>query len=120
MEQIIRALDLIAKLPATPALRREQIRLQVALIAPLFHVKGYSTPDAKDAVERAHLLIQQAEALATSGRRRTRDYNAPSSAQPVELVGDTDTLRSAAVFAVRGCRRRSWDGFSVGKLFVSL
>jgi predicted ATPase len=63
MEQLTRALDLIAKLPATPALRREQIRLQVAVIAPLFHVKGYSAPEAKDAVERAHLLIQQADAL---------------------------------------------------------
>jgi predicted ATPase len=70
MEQLIRALDLIAKLPTTPALRREQIRLQVALIAPLFHVKGYSTPDAKDAVERAHLLIQQAEALGEHGEDR--------------------------------------------------
>ena len=30
-----------ASLPATPALRREQIKLQVALITPLIHVKGY-------------------------------------------------------------------------------
>jgi predicted ATPase len=37
--QFTRALDQIALLPATPALRREQIRLQVALITPLIHVK---------------------------------------------------------------------------------
>ena len=61
VEQLTRALDQIATLPATPTLRREQIRLQVALIAPLFHVKGYSAPEAKGAVERAHLLIQQAK-----------------------------------------------------------
>ena len=40
IEQLTRALDQIAALPATPALRREQIKLQVALITPLIHVKG--------------------------------------------------------------------------------
>ena len=34
VEQLTRALDQIATLPATPALRREQIKLQVALITP--------------------------------------------------------------------------------------
>ena len=34
--QFTRALDQIATLPATPALRREQIKLQVALITPLY------------------------------------------------------------------------------------
>jgi class 3 adenylate cyclase/predicted ATPase len=62
-EQLTRALNQIATLPATPALRREQIKVQVALIVPLFHIKGYSAPEPKEAVERAHLLIQQAEAL---------------------------------------------------------
>ena len=41
VEQLTRALAQIATLPATPALRREQIKLQVALITPLIHVKGY-------------------------------------------------------------------------------
>jgi predicted ATPase len=50
-------------LPATPALRREEINLQVALITPLIHVKGYSAPATKAAVERARLLIEQAEAI---------------------------------------------------------
>ena len=61
--QLTRALDLIAALPATPALRREQINLQVALITPLMHVKGYAAPETKAAAERARLLIEQAEAL---------------------------------------------------------
>ena len=42
-EQLTRALDQIAILPATPALRREQIKLQVALITPLIHSKGCRT-----------------------------------------------------------------------------
>ena len=61
--QLTRALDQIATLPATPALRREQIKLQVALITPLMHVKGYAAPETKAAAERARLLIEQAEAL---------------------------------------------------------
>ena len=61
--QLTRALDQITILPATPALRREQIKLQVALIAPLIHVKGYAAPETKSALERARLLIEQAEAL---------------------------------------------------------
>ncbi len=63
VEQLTRALAQIATLPAKPALRREQIKLQVALIPALIHVKGYAAPETKAAVERAHLLIEQAEAL---------------------------------------------------------
>jgi class 3 adenylate cyclase/predicted ATPase len=61
--QLTRALEQIASLPGTQALRQEEIKLQVALIAPLLHVKGYSAPEAKAAVERARLLIEEAEAL---------------------------------------------------------
>ena len=63
VEQLARARDQIATLVSTPALRREQIKLQVALITPLMHVKGYAAPETKAAVERARLLIEQAEAL---------------------------------------------------------
>ena len=62
-EQLTRALDQIATLPATPALRREQIKLQVALLTPLIHVKGHAAPGTKAAAERARLLIEEAEAL---------------------------------------------------------
>jgi predicted ATPase/class 3 adenylate cyclase len=62
-EQLRRALDLIATLPGTPELRRTQIKLQVALITPLLHVKGYGAPEAKAAMEQARLLMEQAEAL---------------------------------------------------------
>jgi class 3 adenylate cyclase/predicted ATPase len=60
--QLRRALDQIAALPTTPELRREQIKLQVALLNPLMHTKGYAAPETKAAVERARLLIEQAEA----------------------------------------------------------
>ena len=63
VEQLTRALSQIATLPGTPALRREQIKLQVALVNALMHVKGYAAPETKAAVERARLLIEQAEAL---------------------------------------------------------
>jgi class 3 adenylate cyclase/predicted ATPase len=63
VEQLTRALGQIAAVPATPALRREQIKLQVALINALFHVKGYAAPETKMAAEEARLLIEQAEAL---------------------------------------------------------
>jgi predicted ATPase len=58
-----RALDQIATLPAKPALRREQIKLQVALITPLMYLKGFAAPETKAAEEHARLLIEQAEAL---------------------------------------------------------
>jgi predicted ATPase len=40
-----------------------QIKLQVALITPLIHVKGYAAPETKTAVEQARLLLEQADAL---------------------------------------------------------
>jgi class 3 adenylate cyclase/predicted ATPase len=62
-EQLSRALTHISGLHVTPALRREQIQLQVALITPLMHVKGYAAPETKAAAEQARLLIEEAEAL---------------------------------------------------------
>ena len=62
-EQIARALGQIAVLPSTPALRREEIKLQVALITPIMQVKGHAAPETKAAAERARLLIEQAETL---------------------------------------------------------
>jgi predicted ATPase len=61
--QFTRALDQIAILPATPALRHEEIKLQVELITPTLHVKGYAAPESKAVVERANVLIKQAEIL---------------------------------------------------------
>jgi len=63
-EQLTHALNQIDTLPATPAVRREQINFQVSLITPLMHVKGFAAPETMAAEERALQLIEQAEALA--------------------------------------------------------
>jgi class 3 adenylate cyclase/predicted ATPase len=63
VEQIKRALAQIAVLPSTPALRRMHINLQVALITPLFHVRGYGALETKAALEQARLLLEQADVL---------------------------------------------------------
>src|SRR5271167_713838 len=68
--QFTRALDQMATLPGTPALRREQIKLRVALITPLIHVKGYAAAETKAAAEQARLLIDQAEALGEPPKTR--------------------------------------------------
>jgi predicted ATPase len=62
-EQFTRALAQIAALSPTPALRREEIKFQVALITPLIQIKGFAAPETKSAVDRARLLIEQADAL---------------------------------------------------------
>ena len=62
-EQFKRALAQIATLPATTALRREQIKLQVALANALMTTKGYAAPETKAALQRGRMLIEQAEAL---------------------------------------------------------
>ena len=63
VEQLTRALSLLATLAPNPQVRREQIKLQVALINPLMHVKGFAAPETKTAAERARLLVEQAEAF---------------------------------------------------------
>ena len=62
-EQLRRALDLIPTLPATPEIRREQIKLQVALTNALMHTKGYSAPETKASLDQASSLIEQADGL---------------------------------------------------------
>jgi predicted ATPase len=63
IEQLKRALELVETLPSTPARRRDQMSLQVALITPLIHVKGHTAPETRAAAERARQLIENAEAL---------------------------------------------------------
>ncbi len=62
-EQLTRALAHIETLPGTPALRREQIKLQVALANALMHTKGYAAPETKAALDQARLLIERAKVL---------------------------------------------------------
>jgi hypothetical protein len=61
--QLTRALDQIATLPTTPVLRREQIKLELALANALMHTRGYAAPDTTASIERARSYIERAEAL---------------------------------------------------------
>jgi class 3 adenylate cyclase/predicted ATPase len=63
VEQLTRALGQFELLPATSELRREEIKLQAALLNALMHTKGYAAPETMAAGERARSLIETAEAL---------------------------------------------------------
>ena len=97
IEQLTRALDQIVTLPATSALRREQIKLQVALINPLMHTKGYAAPETKAAVERARLLIEQAEIARRASRRPAAVVLSSLRDRDCELVAfNGDVMRELA------------------------
>ena len=61
--QLARALEQIATLPGTAALRREQIDLGVALANALMHTKGYAAPETNASLDQARLYIEGATAL---------------------------------------------------------
>jgi predicted ATPase len=61
--QLTYALTHISGLSATPALRRQQIKFQVALAYALMSTKGPAAPETTAAVEHARSLIETAEAL---------------------------------------------------------
>ena len=60
---LTRALTEIAALPGTPTLRREQIKLQVALAHAQMHAKGYAASETKAAFQQARVFVERAEAL---------------------------------------------------------
>jgi predicted ATPase len=62
-EQFTRALALIASLPSTPALRREQINFHVALTNALMHTKGRAAMETTASVDQTRVLIERAQAL---------------------------------------------------------
>jgi len=96
-EQLTRALAQMAALPGTPALRREQIKLQVALITPLMHVKGYAASETKAAAERARVLIEQAEALGEPPEDRLLLFSVLHSFWTASFVAfNGDALRELA------------------------
>jgi predicted ATPase/class 3 adenylate cyclase len=64
--QLTRALSQIATLPGTPALRADQIKLQVALVNALMHTKGHAAPETAASLDRARALMEQAESLGES------------------------------------------------------
>jgi predicted ATPase len=61
--QFTRALEQIAALHATPALRRERIKLQVGFANALMYTKGHAAAETKAAFDLARTLFEKAEAL---------------------------------------------------------
>jgi len=103
IEQLTRALGQIATLPSTPALRRDEIELQVALISPLQHVKGLPAPETKAVAERACLLIEQAEALGEPPEDPLLLFSALSALFTASIVafnGDVERERAAQILTL--------------------
>jgi class 3 adenylate cyclase/predicted ATPase len=67
VEQFTRGLDQIATLAGNPALRAQQIKLQVGLANALYHTKGFSAVETKAAFDQARAMIERAEALGEHG-----------------------------------------------------
>jgi class 3 adenylate cyclase/predicted ATPase len=103
VEQLARALEQIAALPSTPALRRDEIELHVALIYPLQHVKGQAASATKAVAERAHLLIEQAEALGEPPEDPLLLFSALFALWQTEIVafnGDVAREHAAQILAL--------------------
>jgi class 3 adenylate cyclase/predicted ATPase len=97
-EQLKRALDMIAALPSTPLLRREEIKLQVELITPLLHVRGYAAPATRAAVDRARYLMERAEELGESPKDPLLLFSVLYGLWVSNLVGfNGDVMRELAV-----------------------
>jgi len=62
-EQFTRALAVVASLPSTPALRREQINLHVWLTNALMHTKGRAAMETTASVDQTRVVIERAQAL---------------------------------------------------------
>ena len=107
VELLTQALNQIAALPATPALRREQITLQVALIHPLMHGKGYTAPETTAAAKRARLLIEQAEALGEPPAHPAAVVLGPLQLLGRELRSVQRRRDARACGAVPGARREA-------------
>jgi class 3 adenylate cyclase/predicted ATPase len=100
--QLTKALNQMATMPGTPALRAEQIKLQLALAAPLIHAKGYSSPDVISAFERARLMIEQAEALGEKQDllQRFATLHGPWAVKFVAFDGDRALARASEMLSL--------------------
>ncbi len=97
-EQLKRALEMIAALPSTPLLRREEIKLQCELITPLLHVRGYAAPATRAAVDRARHLMERAEELGESPEDPLLLFSVLYGLWVSNLVGfNGDVMRELAV-----------------------
>jgi predicted ATPase len=58
----MRGLALLKELPETPARRRQELQLQLALTGPLIAQRGWGAQERAGALERAHELAEQMDA----------------------------------------------------------
>jgi class 3 adenylate cyclase/predicted ATPase len=119
-EQLTRALDHIAALPGSPALRREEIKLQVALITPLLHVKGFAAHETTAAAERARLLIEEAEVLGEPPEDPLLLFSVLYGIWAASIIafnGDA-TLGLAAQFVSRAEKQRATAPLMIGHRMV--
>jgi predicted ATPase len=104
-EQLTRALDQIATLSGTPVLRGEQIKLQIALVNALMHLKGYAAPEPKAAVEQARHLIERAEALGEPPEDPLLLFSVLYGAWAASYVALRDARAGVAICGARGKAR---------------
>jgi class 3 adenylate cyclase/predicted ATPase len=96
--QLGRAISLITRLPGTPALRRDQIALQVELATVLMHTRGYGADETRDAATRARLLIENAQAIGEAPKDPLMLFSAIYGFWVVNIAGfNGDAARELAV-----------------------
>ena len=122
LAQLTRALDQVATLPETPALRREQIKYQVALVHALMHVKGYAASETKAAVERTRLLIEQGEALGEPPEDPTVLFVVLAGAWSANYIAfNGDLIRElAAQFLALAEKQRTTGPLMIGHYFTGV
>jgi hypothetical protein len=121
-EQLTRALDQIAGLPSTPARRREQIKLQVAVVTPLIHVKGYAALETRTAVERARQLMEKVEALGEHPEDRLLLFSVLHgfwAVNTVDFRGDL-TREFAAQFLAFSEKQGAKDALMIGHRLMGI
>ena len=105
-EQLTRALDQIGTLPSTPALRREQMKFQMALANALMHTKGFAAPETKASLDDARTLIEQAEALGDSLENSLALFSVLYGYWVASYVAfDGDVMRSLAAQFLAGAEK---------------
>ena len=120
-EQITRALDQIATLPSTPALRREQIKLHIALVSALMNTKGYAAPETKAALEQARLFIELAQALGEPPEDTLLLFSMLFGVWGVNRIANGDVVRElAAEFLALAEKQRTTVPLMVGHRAVGI
>jgi predicted ATPase len=111
-----RALAQIATLAGTPALRGEQIKLQVALVNALMHTKGHAAPETIASLERARVFIERAESLGESAEDPLLLFSVPYGFWVANFIAfNGDVLRElAAQFLALAEKQRATVPLMIG------